>query len=726
MLPVRACCFEGGFHARDLDAHRFQSRFQRFVEPVPVRDESGLTNLAHLFNRSFFRIQTCQRSGRIKRCGFRIGDGSLLGLPHGLVERKCPFYLFVLGGLKTRADASERGVVEQAGVGPLQLLQELGRLLELTQLEHVADGRRGLVGIAQTSMPADAREKQDREQNGRGDGRRQDHPRALDGRRALLPQAFEVSLLDRVGHAPFVAQDGVAQSFQGRGANHARVVERADKLLGVGLVSSIGPVFLVLPLEPVEGIINRAADGTLGCTPRGRQHGQPAVPSDPAANRVGGAERIIQLGFELPEGCPGSLVPKLGIGLLDPLQQSLGRCFAPAQILKLDEQVSDRVGVVPASGGGEFGLDLLEAAPFQVSQVLGPDRVNGILPGKLAQNADPRLQRRTHQGQAAMMSKQVLKRVFLRISLVQKRRRLDVEPGRHGQPEPSGELIPGLAFGKVKDGHRVQQPGLDLRELDRLGPEPLLQQPLTSKQSLIHFGARLRIRRYPPIQPGDSRLIGRLRQRADLIDDLVMVGHLASLSKVLLSGSGISGREGSYPSQIDDGLVVDDECDHKAQFRAIIFGHNFILLVFRIDELDFLPEFFEAFAAIFSPCRMHQFTLEPVDFEPEILQLAALLEDDLPVKVEVDHKLMVGNRELEINPFRDDRCDRYFFESGILSLAQQCLLSLSRENIDSPSTDEQLPRKPCHRALFRPGRFEMSRLDAIRLWANPGKRHGLA
>ena len=133
-----------------------------------------------------------------------------------------------------------------------------------------------------------------------------------------------------------------------------------------------------------------------------------------------------------------------------------------------------------------------------------------------------------------MASKQVLKRVFLCVGLVQKCRCLDVEPGRHGQPEHSGELIPGRAFRKVKDGHRVQQPGLDLRELDRLGPEPLLQEPLTSQQSLIHLGARLRIRRRPPIQPGASRLIGRLRQRTDLIDDLVMVGHVASLSNGIL------------------------------------------------------------------------------------------------------------------------------------------------------------------------------------------------
>ena len=187
-----------------------------------------------------------------------------------------------------------------------------------------------------------------------------------------------------------MAQDGISQSFQGRGANHARVVERAHELLGIGLVPSIGPVFLILPLEPVERIINRAADGSLGCKPRSRQHGQPAVTSDPAANRVVRGERIIQLAFELPERCPGSLAAKLGIGLLDPLQQSLGRRLAPAQVLDLDEQVSDRVGVVPPGGVGELGLDLLEPAPFQVSQVLGPDRVVRVLGGKLAQNADPR------------------------------------------------------------------------------------------------------------------------------------------------------------------------------------------------------------------------------------------------------------------------------------------------------------------------------------------------
>ena len=83
------------------------------------------------------------------------------------------------------------GVLEQAGVGPLQLLQELGRLLELTQLEHVADGRRGLVGIAQTSVPADAHEKQDREQNGRGRtrGRQDSHDRELGANRAEAARA---------------------------------------------------------------------------------------------------------------------------------------------------------------------------------------------------------------------------------------------------------------------------------------------------------------------------------------------------------------------------------------------------------------------------------------------------------------------------------------------------------------------------------------------------------
>ena len=169
VLALGPARFEGGFHARDLDAQRLEPGCHRSVEPISVLDKSGLAELRELFDRGSFRVQASQRSGLVELGRFGIGDWRLLGLPHRLVERHRSFRLSVLSGLKPRPDAGERGVLEQAGVGPLQLLQELGRLLELTQLEHVADGRRGLVGIAQTCMAADAHEKQDCQQNGRGD-----------------------------------------------------------------------------------------------------------------------------------------------------------------------------------------------------------------------------------------------------------------------------------------------------------------------------------------------------------------------------------------------------------------------------------------------------------------------------------------------------------------------------------------------------------------------------
>ncbi len=124
-----------------------------------------------------------------------------------------------------------------------------------------------------------------------------------------------------------------------------------------------------------------------------------------------------------------------------------------------------------------------------------------------------------------MHPQQVLKRIFLGIRLVDELSVLDGELGGDGQIVDSHELVPVASLGEIERGHRVEQLGRGVGELNRLGPQPLLQQPVAPAHPLVDLDARLAVGRRQRIEGGAARLVARLHKRADLIDDLVVIGH---------------------------------------------------------------------------------------------------------------------------------------------------------------------------------------------------------
>src|SRR5262249_2731586 len=106
------------------------------------------------------------------------------------------------------------------------------------------------------------------------------------------------------------------------------------------------------------------------------------------------------------------------------------------------------------------------------------------------------------------------------------------------------QLIPIGPLGEVEGRDRSEQLRLRLGELDRLGAQPLLQEPLAPPQPLVHLGARLGIRRRQALQPLVPRLVARLDEPADLIDELVVVGHGWSTFPLRLSESVPKAPEG--------------------------------------------------------------------------------------------------------------------------------------------------------------------------------------
>ena len=127
--------------------------------------------------------------------------------------------------------------------------------------------------------------------------------------------------------------------------------------------------------------------------------------------------------------------------------------------------------------------------------------------------------------------------------------------------------------------------------------------------------------------------------------------------------------------QVNDGLAVDHDCDDKAQFRTKVLGHHFISLSFRINGLYFLIDSCEPFGGLFRGAESSASTLQLIGFKLQIIQMDALLEDDFPMKVEIEPRAVVGNGELEINPFGDDRCAPLVLVSGVLSFPSVDLCS---------------------------------------------------
>ena len=180
---------------------------------------------------------------------------------------------------------------------------------------------------------------------------------------------------------------------------------------------------------------------------------------------------------------------------------------------------------------GRLLLDLEHPDLLERAQVIGPDRVARVLGRKLPQHGDPQPERGALQGQPTMAAEQVLERVLLRIRLVEQPGRLERDAGRGRQVVHLHQVVPLGPLGEIEHRQGVEQLRLRLGELDRLGAQALLQQPVASAQPLRGLGAGLGVGRRQAGQPAVVPGVARVQGRPDLLDDLVIVRHRAALCR---------------------------------------------------------------------------------------------------------------------------------------------------------------------------------------------------
>ena len=265
--------------------------------------------------------------------------------------------------------------------------------------------------------------------------------------------------------------------------------------------------------------------GSPGSERRGCGQGDPFVAHDPAADGVAGGEGVIEPGVQIGHRGEGLLAAELCVGPGQSLDEGLGRRLGPALLLDLGQQAGEVRRVVEPDRLGGLDLDLPEPGLLEAAQVVAPDEVVGVLGRELADDPDPHPQRRALHRQSPMLDEQVLDRLFLRIGFVEEARRLDHQPRRGGQPVDPDQLIPLGPLAEVQDRDHIEQPRLRLRELDGLRAEALLQQPLATPEPLVDLAARGGIVGRELLHPLVPRLVARLHDPADLVDDLVVVGH---------------------------------------------------------------------------------------------------------------------------------------------------------------------------------------------------------
>ena len=92
--------------------------------------------------------------------------------------------------------------------------------------------------------------------------------------------------------------------------------------------------------------------------------------------------------------------------------------------------------------------------------------------------------------------------------------------------------------------------------MQRLGAQSLLQQPLTPAQPLIHLDAGIGVVRRQHHQALGPRLVARLEKPADLVNDLVVIGHGAN-GPLFFARDGRSSRRQPFGSSDLESLPLD-------------------------------------------------------------------------------------------------------------------------------------------------------------------------
>ena len=491
----------------------------------------------------FLAVEPGQRAGGLDERGRLRREGCGLGVPHGLVEPEGPVGFLALGHLDALADLDQAGIFQELGVGRFELLEQPDRVVELAELEHVADRGGRAIGLLGSGTAAEGRVDQGAGHEDADGGRGGDRAEPPGLRRLGGMEPRDVAMLEPFRHGVAVADDRMSQLLELGGSDRAGIIERPDQVGDGRFMLLAEPAAFFLVVEPFQGRADPLRDRVIMPELHGGREPGPFLSREPAPDGVAGVERRVEPVRDLFEDGATALVAVLGVGLAQRLHEGAGRRFDPAGLLDFRREPADRLDVVMPDGLGRLFLDLEEPDRLERAQVVRPDRVPRVLRGQLAQHVDSRPERGTLQGQPSMTAEQILERILLGIGRVEPTSQVDRQRRRGREVVHPDQVVPFVPLGEIERRDRVEKLRLGLGELDGLGAQPLLQEPVAPSQPLIGHAAGRGVIGRQPGEPAVLAVVARLQYGADLVDDLVVVHHaLGQWSVVSGQWSVVSGR----------------------------------------------------------------------------------------------------------------------------------------------------------------------------------------